>query len=259
MNRLKHLGFVLVLVAFSGTATAYSYSGYTWGHFPITWYLDSSGYPMSISNNQLKDAFQYAFDAWQNAKFDGRCTAVRFKFGGMINSNGTRRDGKNVISFSFSHNYDGSMGKTTIYHGSGNLITEADIVFPIENDINFSVAPKAWQYDLVGIAMHQIGLMLGLSNSKEQDATMYGGKWPSAGDTSWGTLADDDKQAIVMLYPANCPGTVADQGEIDVADTADSDVPTGKCSTDFSNAGSGNFFLPFLLMFMLLISRRKSA
>lgn len=263
MAHIKNIAFILVLLGFSSTAMAYKYNGYTWKQFPVVWYLDRSGYPLSNDvNNKLQAAMQFAFDSWQTARFDGKCTSIRFGFGGIVNANGARRDGRNVISFAFSPTYNGapgSMGKTVISPGSGKSIQEADIVFPVAQNVKFSLDPKSWEYDLVGIAMHQIGYMIGLSDSSVKDATMYR-VWPRPGDTNWRTLSDDDRQAIVNLYPADCPGTSAEQGEITNAEMSENEKPKLQCSTDFSNAGTGNLLALFVVMLAILWrSRRKQA
>jgi len=257
MKGIEKAVFVLIALAFSGNALAFKYNGYKWSKFPIVWYLDSQEYQQNINRAKIQAALQQAFDTWETAKFDGKCTSVRFKFGGNVNANGPRNDRKSVISFAFSPVYDGapgSLGKIVIY------AQEADIMFP--QQINFSVDPKAGQYDLVSVAMLQIGYMLGLANSDVEGATMYKMKI-QPGDTSRRALSDDDKQAIVNLYPADCPGT-ADQTDAYIADiqntseNAENEAPKFRCSTSFSNSGeNGILFLLFMIMAVLFLFRRK--
>ncbi len=262
MNRLKIFVVLGVLSMCANAAMAYSYSGYKWSRFPIVWYLDNSSYPLSnISRDQLRTALQQAFDAWQNARWNGRCTAVRFQFGGFVNAKGARRDGHNVVSFAYPPVYDGapgSMGRTLILPDTNKTIQEADIVFPISQNVQFSVDPRSWQYDLVGIAMHQIGYMIGLADSTVQDATMAGA-WPHAGDTSWRTLADDDEKAIVSLYPADCPGSQAEKAESVSSENAENEKPPFQCATTIPGqpSGSGSLFLLILITAGLMLTARS--
>jgi len=196
------------LVMQSGGALAYKYHPYRWQSFPVTWYLDKSGYPGSgMSLEQLQTALTQAFDLWENAKYQGHCSAVRFAFGGTVDANGNIPDEKNVISFVSMASYPGtpdSLGDTVVITDSQNYVVEADIVFPISETRRLSVNPGAEEYDLVGIAAHQIGHFIGIDHSQVPQATMFG-VFPAAGDTSWGTPESDDLQAVTDLYPGSCP------------------------------------------------------
>ena len=190
---------------------AYKYHPYRWRDFPVVWYLDRHGYPLSdLTLKELQAALEQAFSAWEHACYGGKCTRVRFKFGGYVDALGAQFDGKNVVSFAPPGIYDsmpgvsetpGSLGKTVVVYDSQGYLKEADIVFPVTQTKILSVNPTKSQYDLIGIAMHQIGHMLGIDHSDVPQATMYG-VWPPAGDTSWRTLEEDDIKAVVDLYPA---------------------------------------------------------
>ena len=264
--------FLLLLIGFSTHAWAYKYHNYRWKQFPIVWYLDTTGYPLgNITRDQLKQDLQAAFDAWQNVRVGDKCTSVRFKFGGFVSANGAWQDGKNVISFCMPTVYDGmpgvsqtpnSLGKTVVVFDANGYVREADILFPVTDAKVFSDHPNHSQYDLIGIAMHQIGHMLGIDHSQVSQATMYG-VWPPAGDTSWRTLEDDDKQAVLGLYPGTCPDEPTGELANDVMDNTNisesEKPPQWRCSTDLTAHGTPRGFLLLALVFVVLLSRRKSA
>ena len=273
--------FVLIALLVPQMVFAYKLHNYRWKSFPIVWYLDKKGYPIgNISLEQLQAALEQAFEAWENARYGGKCTAVRFKFGGYIDANGAKFDGKNVVSFATPEVYDalqgvsqtpGSLGKTVVVYDSQGYVKEADIVFPVTQNKVFSLNPNKNQYDLIGIAMHQIGHMIGINHSDVPQATMFG-VWPPAGDTSWRTLSDDDKAAVVALYPANCQDNHGDQGS-DAVESSDSLSYTGPggsstnskekwgCSVGFNGSAMGisGFLLIFVLLTILLAKRRYDA
>ncbi len=128
---------------------------------------------------------------------------------------------------------------TTFDSYTGALI-DADIVFNANRDWSTDGVPGARQQDLLDVATHEVGHLLGLEHSENPDATMFA-EGPR-GSTERRTLHLDDLDALTAAYGPPPPlGRSTDSG-CSVAPSSTRDAPV----------------VPLLLaLFVLVLRRRK--
>ncbi len=88
---------------------------------------------------------------------------------------------------------------TTTYNWVSGALLDADIEFNTA-DFTFSSAPGDDDVDLISVAVHELGHVLGLDHSQVQGATMAASYTP--GDLNKRTLHCDDHDGITFKYPA---------------------------------------------------------
>ena len=117
-------------------------------------------------------------------------------------------DGLNTVRWALSKNDpDIEAGVVALtfsaFSKTDGVLTETDIVV---NAFNFQWSTSengcSGQQDLESAFTHEIGHALGLAHSADANATMFA--TASKCETKKRDLADDDKTAIAMLYPAGC-------------------------------------------------------
>lgn len=91
---------------------------------------------------------------------------------------------------------------TTTFNASSGEILDADIEFNAEQ-FRFTVGNTRISTDLENTTVHEIGHFLGLGHTSDAEATMFAGA--ELGETKKRTLACDDRDGIVLKYPAGAP------------------------------------------------------
>jgi MYXO-CTERM domain-containing protein len=151
----------------------------------------------------------------------------------------------------------------------------------VDVDMDFNGALYVWSagdcdpgqgtYDLLGIATHELGHVLGLDHSTDAAATMNRLTFP--GNCPQRTLEDDDTETVVTLYtaepdpapdggpePTPDAGTdaTADLGP-DAAESPDADGVTGGRGCAGGPSQSGPWLLSLLALAMLATRRGRRA
>ena len=91
---------------------------------------------------------------------------------------------------------------TTTYNWVSGALLDADIEFNTA-DFHFTGSPGADEVDLISVAVHELGHVLGLDHSEVPEATMAASY--THGDINKRTLHCDDHDGITFKYPANEP------------------------------------------------------
>lgn len=182
--------------------SAYVLKPYKWDTVQVPFYVNPAN--LDVPASAALAAVQEAAYAWTNQSN----TAFSFYYGGDTSGTTVMNNGRNEVFFRNSSN-DTAIA-TTYTYSSGSGIVDTDIVF-WDGAYSFFTgsAGCAGGFYIEDIATHEFGHALGLAHSPVADATMYSGAYYCAVDHRW--LAEDDKQAVEVLYPlsaANNPPVV---------------------------------------------------
>jgi hypothetical protein len=111
---------------------------------------------------------------------------------------------------------------------------------------DFSLEPRGWEADLVGVLTHEFGHVLGLGHSRVEGATMMNVSAPAWTD-QLSTLTQDDVDGLCSLYP---PGAKAPASS-----------EPGGCSMSVLRSGAppGPTFVALLLGASFVLSVRRLA
>jgi MYXO-CTERM domain-containing protein len=159
---------------------------------PIQWYLNVSAFK-GIPQNQVVATFQKAFQTWSSV----RCAKLNFAFRGITTTGAALlADKKNVIVFKpkLSNIFEINIK----WDNKKNVLLDIDV--EIDASYKWSLNPQQNEYDLESLAMMIVGSLIGLTNSKVNDATMFN----SFGAMSMvkRTLDKDDMDGACFLYPS---------------------------------------------------------
>lgn len=170
----------------SGNQTAES----RWTDSEIKYYINHNASDQSVR------AIQTAFDSWANE------THFSFEYAGR-NRAGLKKDGKNTVSFLTQWPDDIPFGQTAWsrcwYDRKGRII-ECDIIFNQELARFTSLETnRADSYYIEGVAVHEIGHMIGLGHSAAASSVM---KPESTTEESWfkGEIDDETIAMYRELY-----------------------------------------------------------
>ena len=86
----------------------------------------------------------------------------------------------------------------TTYDSYTGALIDADIVFNANRDWSVGGNPEPYQQDLLDVATHEVGHLIGLEHSENSEATMYA-EGPR-GSTARRTLHFDDLDALTAAY-----------------------------------------------------------
>lgn len=229
---IRALLALLALTVAASAAEAYvvlkDWDGNTrkWNKTVINWYVHTNLLD-DVSEQNLLDALQGAFDAWE----DVDCSTISFNYGGK-----TSNDPGGGIFVRFQQNsWDPSVGDALAYSVSdgnfGGTITSNEVVFNgYTAEWSVSSNPPPGKSDIQGVATHELGHSIGLDHPRHIDSTMFF----SGGSTELRTLEPDDERGACFLYPA----TTFDDGL--ACDSCDS---TADCSNGVClNWGGGHTY-----------------
>ncbi len=228
--RLPLFGCLLTAaLLFSTTAAAYTYidsCGPTWADLPVPYRIHDAGTVHIPDQGDIDEVFHQAFEAWAHPC----CSSFEGSFAGHTSTPPTETTDPVVLGFLDDHwpsAFGGSdvIGLTIIDLTGGCRIRRAPIVF---NSFNHTFDLTGDQTDLLSIATHEVGHLLGLGHSLNAEATMFS---HFVGGTSLRTLHDVDIDGVCSLYTAECGCTADDHcGPNEICDNGDCIVPP--CTSD---------------------------
>jgi hypothetical protein len=180
-----------------------------WKQFPIRYFVtnrDAEG----VTAQQFSAAVQRAFDAWHAVPN----TQTSSQFVGFTQTNPTSGDGVTVLGFQNRPDLDRTLAATNFFvDTTTGEIVESDIFFNTSFPWSTAEAGVAGRYDVISIAQHEIGHLLGLSHSALGETELRAGgrrvlgaeavMFPvafTAGDISDRTLRADDIAGISDIY-----------------------------------------------------------
>ena len=186
-------------------------------NIPVAYYVNQSGeesVPESGVSGDTSDEFaelDEGFQIWE----DVAGSLVAFNNAGPTSRDGfDYTDNYNTVSWNDPDNDLGSgilAAALPVWNSQSMLvngitfkrIVDVDIVF--NDDVDFcthwySSQGQCWnEFNIRGIAAHEIGHMIGLDHPDVADATMYYATGPC--NTGQSTLEDSDKNGIIFIYP----------------------------------------------------------
>ncbi|MCA9520694.1 MAG: matrixin family metalloprotease, partial [Myxococcales bacterium] len=200
MKRTLSTIVFLAVLGLGSSLSAYVTMGVKWSDsdLPVGIYI-SQTLSNELADQVAVDAIWASFMTWQNVD----CSYVQFVNKGRTTSTSWGiSDGKNVISWRESNWPDSkyALAVTSVLGSqySGGNIFDADMIF---NGVNFSwaVDGNKNKVDLISVATHEAGHLIGLDHSPIYSATMYAST--SEGMTHQRTLHDDDIAGVCSIYP----------------------------------------------------------
>jgi len=207
-------------------------------------------------------ATRRAFNLWSSPD----CTDLSFVYRGTSNLSATnattekadftnivvwRKDGWPPPGAPASNYTQGIVSKTThFYNVDTGEILDADIELNAF-EFTFESTSNGSQWDAETIIAHEVGILIGLSASSDQNTLMA-----SALKTSPGikrrTLSNDDKSGVCSIYPFRAP-TPLGPGQLPVVP----EVETGTCQFSYNKPQSSSLPLWMLLLIVLVTIRTK--
>ncbi len=164
-----------------------------WNGGGSTIFLELSA-PAGVIGEPELEVLAEALRAWEDLSQG----AVRFVFAGRGKAE-PGRDGRNLLSWVEDWGYDPrELAVTTIWFDPATGRTR-------EVDIEFNARDFAWPVstaassDLLEVALHEIGHLLGIGHSFHPGAAMHGRRLPTAARRI--ALTRDDLDALAFLYP----------------------------------------------------------
>jgi uncharacterized protein (TIGR03382 family) len=162
--------------------------------------LDMAGGPDSVSQVQAEAAAINAVSSWQRSLTGSRVTLA------VANTAGRAASGDGVPSVRWAVDDEdpsvdeGRLAITEVsYRVADGEIQDADIVVnAVEFGWTVEEGSCAGAYDLEGALAHELGHLLGLGHSVDEDATMFSTGAPC--ETHKRDLTDDDQSGVHYLY-----------------------------------------------------------
>ena len=231
-----------------------------WKEFPIRYFVTNRDVE-GVTAQQLRTAVQRAFDTWHAVPN----TRTSSQFVGFTQINPTSGDRMTVLGFQDRRDLDRTLAATNVFVDAVTGEMEADIFFNSSFDWSTSDAGVSGRYDVVSIAQHEIGHLLGLSHSALGETELRAGgrrvlgaeavMFPvafSAGDINDRTLKADDIAGISDIYgnqtfqrqTGSVSGTVTKNGRgVLGAHVVAFNPASGKLVGGFSLSEDGSFVI----------------
>ena len=175
-----------------------------WTNFLVHWRLNINGAGDGLSFSETQTALNNAFNTWENVTTSN----ISFQYDGGTN-NTWAVDNINVIYWAEEGDpiYDSTKqilhyALTYITVNSNQEIIDVDIVFTgLDNKVTWNI--DGTDTDLQSIATHEIGHMIGLAHTENNEGspTMYGDEFVKG--ISWRTIEFLDKVGVSFLYGGN--------------------------------------------------------
>lgn len=163
---------------------------------------------LGISATQLEDAVRVSFDTWQNAECpEGGRPSITIETYPQVECAESRynsNDGnQNVWRFRDDDWPYGDSGDRALAMTLVSFNPKTGEIYDVDVELNsfaqtFALGVNGEGYDLQSVAQHEAGHFLGLANSADTTATMWG-NYNGAADVR--TLELDDKAGICAAYP----------------------------------------------------------
>lgn len=162
--------------------------------------LDMAGGPDSVTQVQAEAAAISAVSAWQRSLAGSRVTLA------VVNTAGRAESGDGVPSVRWAVDDEdpsvdeGRLAITEVsYRVVDGEIQDADIIVnAVEFGWTVAAETCSGAYDLEGALAHELGHLLGLGHSVDEDATMFSTGAPC--ETHKRDLTDDDQSGVHYLY-----------------------------------------------------------
>ncbi len=210
---IRYIAFVLF--AWAGLAWLSPLHAYTtittdlgdelhWNSMPINWYADSDGAP-GLGFGLIEQTLQSAFNTWDAVE----CSSLSFAYMGATSKTSTQvgttdYDSQNVMIWIDENDWPGEWSDAyavtvPLFDTLSGRILDADILFNKNFGWSAVAEGQADKADVLNIAVHEIGHLIGLDHTPGLDATMYYASL--SGETYKRSLAADDIQGVCYLYP----------------------------------------------------------
>ncbi|MGI8891146.1 MAG: matrixin family metalloprotease [Chthoniobacterales bacterium] len=197
----------------SGPAWAYSLEGFSWPGptIPMRVQLGPSSHVLVDGSTGWNSVVQNAMALWNEQMEGTQFTSTVVAPGTPVSAG----DGVNSMQFSstiYGDSFGSSVLAVTVGSNSGNVATEADVIFNTGHDFNSyrgssTIAGVEGFIDLHRVAIHELGHVLGLDHPDDHGQSVAA--IMNSNVSLIDHLQDDDVAGAVALYgaPANPPPT----------------------------------------------------
>jgi hypothetical protein len=226
---LKATVALLAFVATVGPRNSLAYTlRYSEAGVVVRWHEDSIPVRLDSSlralgdENEVVSTLIEAFNTWEESGLLPAGFSLSSVEGADYGHESGREDSNDVIALTEDWPFPAEYSAVTIstYDADTGTMIDADVVFNAQRRWNTSGDPDARELDLLDVATHEVGHLLGFEHSDDPEATMYVSGPP--GSTERRTLDDDDLQALTAAY-----GTPPALGRADMQGCAAEGRPTG--------------------------------
>ena len=189
-----------------------------WASMPVRWSVNLAGFS-KVPGDHVIRALKEAISSWT----DPSCTHLRTAYSGTSDRTSSYRDETNVVTFPLHWPHSSQALAVTIPAHMDGALVDADI--EIDSDHPWSTNPGPKEVDLVHVARHEMGHMLGLGHSSHRGAVMFHAT--ESGSSHPKGLHKDDRAGVCYLYPANGAPSCSHDSDCPAGGTCRS----GVCST----------------------------
>ena len=199
---LVFVAFIFIFLVFRLSAVAFEVNKTSSGA-EIKWISSQATYKINGTDGPVNalQSLQAAMKTWT----DVSTSIFSFYYGGTSTSSAHGiYDGVNLINFA-AMGQNGVLAENTYWFSpvSGQLL-DSDIQF--NTSYLWSTDGSPGFYDIQNVGTHELGHSLSLKDlydAADSEKTMYG--YAAAGETKKRTLAQDDINGVVYLYPGTLP------------------------------------------------------
>lgn len=187
-----------ILLSGAGIVQAYSTFCGTHSNATSTYHINPNFTDGSAGSAQQQiGALTRAANEWN----DEGGSQFQWVYSGQSSANSiSTGDGHNVI-YSDPGNGGSTLAETWCSSSGGN-IRGWDMRF-YDGDHTWSISPSSGQFDLEGVAVHELGHALGLGHSTDGSATMFPSTSSGQASMQLRSIENDDKAGVQFLYGAS--------------------------------------------------------